>query len=415
MPANLAGTTPGGGYPNGFFMLAPGRAVFAANDGSNGSELWVTDGTAVGTSMVKDINPGTFVSGGLTLGNSSGSANFTTAANGRTLFTATTATEGNELWVTDGTAAGTSMLVDINPGTAGSSAGGFFRLIDGRLLFGAISGTIGRELWITDGTTSGTSLVSEIRPGTGGGLGYGGMSGGVALGNGKVVFTPYSNPEPWVTDGTAAGTYLLAEIRPGIIYGSNPSSITAIGGGRALFSANNVVNGTELWITDGTSVGTSMLVDLNPGPAASAPQGFTAVPGGRFVFSATGPGTVGRELWVTDLTSAGTSQLLDIFPGTTIRYGAPYANSGSPSFVGRLNDGRALFAATDGTVGRELWVTDGTGIGTSLVKDINPFTSFNVIGAQPRARRWRVLRTPAVKRATETTVLAPIRQGAGEL
>ena len=38
-----------------------------------------------------------------------------------------------------------------------------------------------------------------------------------------------------------------------------------------------------------------------------------------------------------------------------------------------------------------------------------------VIGAQPRARRWRVLRTPAVKRATETTVLAPIRQGAGEL
>jgi hypothetical protein len=47
-----------------------------------------------------------------------------------------------------------------------------------------------------------------------------------------------------------------------------------------------------------------------------------------------------------------------------------------------------------------------------LAKVLRPDT---VIGAQPRARRWRVLRTPAVKRATETTVLAPIRQGAGEL
>ena len=52
--------------------------------------------------------------------------------------------------------------------------------------------------------------------------------------------------------------------------------------------------------------------------------------------------------------------------------------------------------------------------GRSL-KDYIAFGASSVIGAQPRARRWRVLRTPAVKRATETTVLAPIRQGAGEL
>lgn len=380
MPANLAGTTPGGGYPNGFFMVSPGRALFAGNDGSNGSELWVTDGTAAGTSLLKDINPGTFVSSGLTLGNSAAPSEFIKAQNGMTVFAATTVAEGTELWTTDGTAAGTSLLMDINPGSATSSTGGFHRLADGRLLFGAISGTIGRELWITDGTSAGTSLVADIRPGTGSGLGYGGMSGAVALGNGKVLFTPYSNPEPWVTDGTAAGTYLLQEIRAGVSYGSNPSGITPIGGGRAVFSANNVTNGTELWITDGTIVGTSMLADLNPGPAGSVPQGFTAVPGGKFVFSAQGPGTAGRELWVTDGTAAGTSQVLDMFPGATIRYGTPYANSGGPSMVGRLNDGRALFTATDATVGRELWVTDGTAIGTSLVKDINPLTTVNNSG-----------------------------------
>ena len=33
-------------------------AFFAANDGTHGEELWVTDGTPAGTRMVKDINPG---------------------------------------------------------------------------------------------------------------------------------------------------------------------------------------------------------------------------------------------------------------------------------------------------------------------------------------------------------------------
>ncbi len=56
------------------------------------------------------------------------------------------------------------------------------------------------------------------------------------------------------------------------------------------------------------------------------------------------------------------------------------------------------------------------GVGAAGIMSVNSaLLRFIVIGAQPRARRWRVLRTPAVKRATETTVLAPIRQGAGEL
>ena len=34
-----------------------GRAFFAANDGIHGTELWVSDGTATGTRLVKDIRP----------------------------------------------------------------------------------------------------------------------------------------------------------------------------------------------------------------------------------------------------------------------------------------------------------------------------------------------------------------------
>lgn len=384
MPANLAGTTPGASYPNGFFQLAPGRAIFAANDGSNGSELWVTDGTAAGTSLLRDINPGTFVSAGLTLGNSSAPSAFVAAPGGRTLFNATNASLGNELWVTDGTAAGTSLLLDINPGTASASAQNFFRLASGSLLFSASSGTLGRELWITDGTAAGTSLVKEIAPGAADGVNGNTFGPAVSLGGGKVLFASAGNVEPWVTDGTAAGTYQLQDIRPGSASGLNAYGVSffAAGGGKALFSANNGATGNELWVTDGTSAGTSLLRDLNPGTVASTPQGFTAVPGGKVVFSAIGPGTVGRELWVTDLTSGGTSLLLDIFPGTFVRYGYTYTNSSGPTFAGRLGDGRALFTATTEAAGRELWVTDGTAIGTSMVKDINKLTTSNTTGTQ---------------------------------
>ena len=35
-----------------------GTVFFAASDGTNGTELWKSGGTAAGTVMVKDINPG---------------------------------------------------------------------------------------------------------------------------------------------------------------------------------------------------------------------------------------------------------------------------------------------------------------------------------------------------------------------
>src|SRR5690554_5563796 len=45
--------------------LLNGKLYFQAYDGTNGIELWVTDGTTAGTQMIKDINPtgGSFPSG----------------------------------------------------------------------------------------------------------------------------------------------------------------------------------------------------------------------------------------------------------------------------------------------------------------------------------------------------------------
>ncbi|WP_036477387.1 ELWxxDGT repeat protein [Myxosarcina sp. GI1] len=61
---------------------------FTATDGTNGEELWKSDGTAEGTVLVEDINPG---------GDSSFPNNFT-EVNGKLYFTANDGTNGDELW-----------------------------------------------------------------------------------------------------------------------------------------------------------------------------------------------------------------------------------------------------------------------------------------------------------------------------
>ena len=80
----------------------------------------------------------------------------------------------------------------------------------------------------------------------------------------------------------------------------------------------------------------------------------------KLYFLATDPGTVGVELWVTDGTAKGTAMLADIRTG---------ASGSSPSSIIPLGS-LTVFKADDGINGSELWVTDGTTKGTRLLKDI---------------------------------------------
>ena len=86
-----------------------GTLFFAANDGVHGTELWKSDGTAAGTVLVKDIDPAGEARTSA-VGNS-------TNVNGTLFFTANDGTHGVELWKSDGTAAGTVMVKDIIPGS----------------------------------------------------------------------------------------------------------------------------------------------------------------------------------------------------------------------------------------------------------------------------------------------------------
>jgi ELWxxDGT repeat protein len=119
---------------------ALGRIFFVANDGVNGRELWTSDGTANGTQMVADINPG--------LSSAFNSTNVKLyVRSDAVLFGANDSIHGYELWRSDGTSAGTSLVKDINPGAPDSLADGFLDgvLRNDILLFAANDGAIGLQ------------------------------------------------------------------------------------------------------------------------------------------------------------------------------------------------------------------------------------------------------------------------------
>jgi ELWxxDGT repeat protein len=126
-----------GGFPalGGLTPVGNGLA-FHANDFVHGNELWFTDGTAAGTRLLSDILPGSFGSEPSSL----------VAAGGRIFFSADDGSHGAELWTSDGTAAGTRMVQDINPG-AGSSSPSDMTAAGGLLFFAADDGFTGRQLW----------------------------------------------------------------------------------------------------------------------------------------------------------------------------------------------------------------------------------------------------------------------------
>jgi ELWxxDGT repeat protein len=86
------------------------------------------------------------------------------------VFSANDGTNGAELWISDGTEAGTTLIKDINAGSGSSDPIGMTQINATQFVFGAIDGTTDyAQLWVSDGTAAGTSKVKDckfIYPGT---------------------------------------------------------------------------------------------------------------------------------------------------------------------------------------------------------------------------------------------------------
>ncbi|MEM7709043.1 MAG: ELWxxDGT repeat protein [Pseudomonadota bacterium] len=305
-----------------------GFLYFCADDGVHGRELWRTDGTSAGTTLVQDINPGV----------ESGCDDFDRSMQVYNGALYLRANNGGlpTLFRTNGQAGGAAPVFDF--------ADSFRELTQysGLLYFFADDGMgSGRELWRSDGTTGGTSQVAETLSGQFGSIGELAAVGGLLYFRASTNST--GNIEPWISDGTGPGTQPLAELVNGS-QGSFPSNFTEVNG-TVVFEASG-----GLWRSNGTAVGTQLVDSLRPDSEISVL--------GSFAYFEADDGDSGRELWRTDGTSV--SLVQNIAPGSAGSFPRNFA----------VVQGRLWFSADDGSSGREPWTTDGTS--TARLADLNP-------------------------------------------
>ena len=359
-----------------------GFIYFTAVTAAEGRELWRTNGTPGGTTLVKDIITGTDSSNSINNHNL-----FTTGT--YLLFAAKTATSGIELWKSDGSNIGTVLLKDINTGNAGadSSSPAFFYLINSIVLFVATDATHGREVWRTDGTPGGTTILKDINIGSGSSTEFEifpGFSVPVFKGfhtfNNNAYFNAYdgsSSGQVWKTDGNSINTSLLKDIVPGV-----QISLVLVSGavnfpGKFIFPVSDGTSSSELWQSDGSPAGTVLFRSFTPATPGSIPiifvpynfdvlNGTVTQPlfqGNKFFFAAS-TAAEGSELWISDGTLPGTNMVKDIYAGTgdgiNISNGISYLYTASALF----------FKGTTSAQGDELWRSDGSSGGTTIIADI---------------------------------------------
>jgi ELWxxDGT repeat protein len=307
-------------------------------------ELWRSNGTS--TSLFADINP--------TRGSSPhgltrvGSQLFFIADDGEGTIDVLHANSNWELWKTDGTT--TELVKDINPPVQTPTEGSWFisnrppkdlTSVDGFLYFGADDGS-GYAPWRTDGTEAGTYVLVDENS-------YPESAESLSLAFAKfgnyVYFPAWSSSagiELWRSDGTPASGSLFKDLFPA----GSPSipSNFAVVDRWLFFSARTTNTGSELWRSDGTEVGTVLVSDIVAGSTGSNPHALTAV-GDTLVFLARHAAVNQYDVVVSTGTTSG-----------TFRTAYTTAGFGSFRQLLPLSADTLVFDGNDGATGVEPWM-----------------------------------------------------------
>ena len=328
------------------------KFFFIATDQDHGSEVWTTDGTVAGTALLKDISPGP--SDGVPWYDDQ----IVAVAGGKVFFRTS-----NGLWTSDGTEAGTVLVKNVWPW--------LMTALGGKVYFffyeGGLNGDF--KLWESDGTAGGTQPVKAVPRF---------YSNHVFVAGGRLFF--FVDCDLWASDGSAAGTLL---VKSGVA--CDPFPVIG-GGGKLLFGGSDPIHGLEPWQSDGTPAGTSLIADLYPGSSSSLTPAYYTRRGifnnGRWYFLAESTEDVGTQLWTTDGTAAGTRMLRINHQQSGLSVDEQGELEGPRAFCDL--DGTLLFQGGDVATGTELWKTDGTAAGTSLIKDVQPGPASSLPGELTR-------------------------------
>ncbi len=326
------------------FAVAGGLAYFAANDGVHGQELWQSDGTSANTLLVKDIDPGS----------TSASPQDVVSLGSAVYFAAHDGDGSNQLWSSN--SSGSTLVQSFSPGqTKDSNPIGLTAGPNGLLLFLANDGIDGEQLFATDGTNAGTNALFTF---TGQYVFYG-STPIVSLGSSALFVAPGSGGSSSsleVTDGTVAGTKSIysGSIIEGSLFKVGQEAYFAV----YEYNSSTSQSFLELFRTDGTSANT---VDIGPVVVTGEYDQAYEKPvdaSGRFYFEVVS--STDNYIWMSDPTLGQTIQLADFpisqYPG------------GPQNFTALGQD--LLFTTNDLAGGGEsLWSTNGTVSGTAVLKD----------------------------------------------
>lgn len=291
--------------------------------------------------LVKDIN--TFN------GPSSSEPQDFVVVNSHSFFSAFSPAYGRELWITDGTEAGTRMVKDIAESFVGSNPTNLTK--SGDLLYFIVDGITGDELWVSDGTEKGTLLVKPDIIGFGSPL--------LTDANGTLFFQGKTKQEThvlYMTNGTADSTFPLKSFN-GLIANLVSNK------GNAFFSLRGDYYSGQLWMSDGSSVGTIRVRGV--APQISQHLKDLTSSGELLYFSISLP-NYHRQLWRSDGTFSGTFELTDLNTESLL-----------PDSLVDVN-GTLYFAGFDNTHGFELWKSNGLPSNTHLIKDVSPGSTYTV-------------------------------------
>ncbi len=391
---------------NNFGMTRDGLTpvVMGARTAANGSEPWASSGTAGTTALITDIQG--------TAGGGSTAVLFTDIGS-KVVFNAFRPAEARELWATDGTTAGTDIVLDINttittpPNTNSSNPGHIVR-IGNEAVFGATNtapsgGTTGNgyEVWKSDGTAGGTSILADLNPGAANGFPlvtdanllfsvatlfteingkYFAIGNNGTSGIQPAIYNPATNTAQ-IFQISPIGTQAVGGNTGGATPTFQPPFAFAKTGDKVYFAAADGVNastgtnintageGGELFVYDANTNTVSLVFDYSPGIDGSRIRNLTP-----FSNPANGIADGSVFMFADDLNTglepviyeAGTNTMFNI---ADIRPGL--ADSWAANIPPVVLNGVVYFTANDGT-GAELWSWDGSGSPVKIPSVVNP-------------------------------------------